>query len=114
MRFDDPTLYGRDDEMDEYGDSGSFGESLEEDFDEEEEEEEEPALVGEEEEIPEPEPGPAEAPVVPSGGGGGETSLQIHETILGQLTYPIGAFIALAALGALLGGLGYIIRSRKK
>jgi hypothetical protein len=49
-----------------------------------------------------------------SGGGGGETGLQIHETILGQLTYPIGAFVALAALGALLGGLGYIIRSRQK
>jgi hypothetical protein len=49
-----------------------------------------------------------------SGGGAGETALQIHETILGQLTYPIGAFIALAALGAFLGGLGYIIRSRQK
>jgi len=48
-----------------------------------------------------------------SGGGGGETALQIHETILGQLTYPIGALIALAALGAILGGLGYIVRSRQ-
>lgn len=47
-------------------------------------------------------------------GGGGETALQIHETILGQLSYPIGAFVALAALGAVLGGLGYIIRSRQK
>ena len=37
MRFDDLTLYGRDDEMDEFGDSGAYGESLEEDFDEEEE-----------------------------------------------------------------------------
>ena len=40
MRFNEPTLWGRDDEMDEYGDSGAYGESLEENFDEEEEEEE--------------------------------------------------------------------------
>ncbi len=49
MRFNDPTLYGRDDETDEYSDSGAFGESLEEDLEEEEEEEEEePATVEEE------------------------------------------------------------------
>ena len=47
-------------------------------------------------------------------GGGGETALQIHETILGQLTYPIGAFVLLAAVGAILGGLGYVVRSRQK
>jgi len=47
MRFDDPTLYGRDDETDEFGDSSAYGESLEEDFDEEEEEEEEPAVEAE-------------------------------------------------------------------
>ena len=29
MRFDDRTLWGRDDEMDEYSDSGAYGESLE-------------------------------------------------------------------------------------
>ncbi len=51
MRFNDPTLYGRDDETDEFGDSGAYGESLEEDLEEEEEEEEEPVLV-EEDEIP--------------------------------------------------------------
>ena len=34
------TLYLRDDEMDEFGDSGAYGESLEEDYEEEEEEEE--------------------------------------------------------------------------
>ena len=52
MTFDE-TLYGRDDEMDEYGDSGAFGDSLEEDFEEEEEEEEaEMPLLSE----PEPEP----------------------------------------------------------
>jgi len=49
MRFNDPTLYGRDDETDEYIDSGAYGESLEEDLDEEEEEEEEPVLAEEEE-----------------------------------------------------------------
>ena len=48
MRFNDPTLYGRDDETDEYSDSGAYGESLEEDLEEEEEEEEEPVLVEEE------------------------------------------------------------------
>ena len=37
MTFDE-TLYGRDDEMDEYGDSGAYGDSLEEDYEEEEEE----------------------------------------------------------------------------
>lgn len=46
MRFlDDETLYGRDDDMDEFGDTGSYGESLEEDYEEEEEEEEEPEPV---------------------------------------------------------------------
>ena len=37
MTFYDPTLYGRDEE-DEFGDSGAYNESLEEDFEEEEEE----------------------------------------------------------------------------
>jgi hypothetical protein len=49
-----------------------------------------------------------------SSGGGGLTPLQIHEQILGQLTDPIGGLILLAVLGALLGGLGYILRSRTK
>ena|SRR5215469_3837281 len=40
MTFYDETLYGRDDEMDEYGDSGAYGETPEEEFEEEEEEEE--------------------------------------------------------------------------
>lgn len=47
-------------------------------------------------------------------GGGGLTTGQVHEQILGSLPNPIGAFILLAALGALLGGLGFILRSRKK
>ena len=42
MLSDDVTLYGRDDDMDEFGDTGSYGESLEEGYEEEEEEEEEP------------------------------------------------------------------------
>ncbi|MDA4120924.1 MAG: hypothetical protein OK404_00780 [Thaumarchaeota archaeon] len=49
-----------------------------------------------------------------SSGGGGLTGLQIHEQILGWTTQPIGALILLAALGAILGGLGYIIASRTK
>ncbi len=44
----------------------------------------------------------------------GLTTAQIHEQILGWLPVPIGAFILLAALGAILGGLGYILRSRMK
>ena len=35
MTFYDPTLYGRDEEED-FGDSGAYSESLEEDFEEEE------------------------------------------------------------------------------
>jgi len=49
-----------------------------------------------------------------SGGGGGLTALQVHEQYLGQLVNPIGGFILLACIGALMGGLGYIIRSRTK
>ena len=70
MHFDDPTLYGRDDETDEYSDSGAYGESLEEDLEEEEEEEEEPVIVVEEDEIAVSPAPVAPAPVTPSGGGG--------------------------------------------
>ncbi len=52
------------------------------------------------------------ASVSTTSGGGGLTPGQIHVQILGALAEPIGAFILLAAIGALLGGLGYIIRSR--
>ncbi|MGA7288398.1 MAG: hypothetical protein WBX02_09910, partial [Terriglobales bacterium] len=75
MRFDDPTLYGRDDETDEYSDSGAYGESLEEDLEEEEEEEEEPVVVEEDDDeigVAVREPVTAPAPVTPSGGGGGQ------------------------------------------
>ena len=67
MIFDD-TLYARDDEMDEFGDSGAYGDSLEEDYEEEEEEEEAevPGMIE-----PQPEPAtPAPAAPRPSGGGG--------------------------------------------
>ncbi|MDG6905624.1 MAG: hypothetical protein JRN20_07565 [Nitrososphaerota archaeon] len=47
-------------------------------------------------------------------GGLGYTTTEIHEKILGQLTNPIGALVLLAALGAILGGLGFIIRTRSK
>ena len=47
-------------------------------------------------------------------GGGGLNAGQVHEQILGWMTDPIGGLILLAAIGALLGGLGYIIRSRTK
>jgi outer membrane biosynthesis protein TonB len=68
MTLYDPTLYGRDEE-EEFGDTGAYSESLEEDFEEEEEEE-----SG----IPEPEmkepatpAPPPPAPKPTSGGGGG-------------------------------------------
>jgi hypothetical protein len=47
-----------------------------------------------------------------SSGGEGLTAEQVHVQILGQLVNPIGGLIMLAALGALLGGLGFILRSR--
>ena len=47
-----------------------------------------------------------------SGGGEGLSAGQIHVQILGSLTEPIGGLILLAAVGAILGGLGYLIRSR--
>jgi hypothetical protein len=47
-----------------------------------------------------------------SQGGLGYTDEQIHVHYLGQLVDPIGAFVLLACLGALLGGLGYVIRDR--
>ena len=68
MRFDNLTLYVGDDEIDEYGDSSAYGESLEEDLDEEEEEEEEPGVI---EEAPEPEPVHVMEPAPPLQGGGG-------------------------------------------
>jgi len=47
-------------------------------------------------------------------GGLGYTAEQIHVNYLGPLVNPIGALVLLAALGAVLGGLGFILRSRTK
>lgn len=52
------------------------------------------------------------APV--SSGGLGYTDYQIHVTYLSHFENPIGGLVLLATLGAILGGLGYIIRSRQK
>ena len=68
MTFYDPTLYGRDEE-EEFGDSGAYTESLEEDFEEEEEEEESGLPAPEAAEpvsAPAP-PAPKPAPPAPSG-----------------------------------------------
>ena len=67
MSFYDPTLYGRDDEED-FGDSGAYSESLEEDFEEEEEEEEEAGIAEPamgEPAMPAPPPPPAPKPAAP-------------------------------------------------
>jgi len=56
--------------------------------------------------------GVAAAPV--SEGGLNYTDYQIHVHYLGQLVNPIGGLILLAAIGALLGGLGYVVQSRAK
>jgi hypothetical protein len=47
-------------------------------------------------------------------GGLGYTDAQIHVAYLSQLVDPIGALVLLAGLGAILGGLGFVIRSRTK
>lgn len=49
-----------------------------------------------------------------SSGGLGYTNYEIHTHYLGQLVDPIGALVMLAALGAVLGGLGFVLRSRMK
>ncbi len=45
-------------------------------------------------------------------GGAGFNPGQVHALILGWTPQPIGAFLLVAAIGALLGGLGYLLRSR--
>lgn len=45
-------------------------------------------------------------------GGLGYTDEQIHVHYLSQLVDPIGALVLLACLGAVLGGIGYVTRSR--
>jgi hypothetical protein len=53
----------------------------------------------------------AGAPV--ASGGLGYTDLQIHVTYLSHYVNPIGGFIVVACVGALFGGLGYVLSLRK-
>jgi hypothetical protein len=72
MMFEE-TLYLRDDEADEFGDAGGYGETLDEEYEDEEEEEEAEVPTVEE---PEPEPmmdEPTPEPMSGGGGGGGES-----------------------------------------
>jgi hypothetical protein len=56
--------------------------------------------------------GVAAAPV--ASGGLGYSAGQIHVNILAWTVNPIGGFVLLACLGAVLGGLGYLTRSASK
>jgi hypothetical protein len=47
-------------------------------------------------------------------GGKGWNTGQVHVNILGALTVPIAAFLALALIGFALGGLGYLLAMRSK
>jgi hypothetical protein len=47
-------------------------------------------------------------------GGLGYTDLQIHLADLGRLEFWIGGLVLVAVIGAILGGLGFIIRMRQK
>ncbi len=47
-------------------------------------------------------------------GGGNHTAYWVHVNILGPVVNPIGYLVGIAALGVILGGLGYILRSRVK
>jgi hypothetical protein len=47
-------------------------------------------------------------------GGHGWTTDQVHVNVLGALAVPIAAFITLALIGFVLGGLGYLIAMRSK
>ncbi|HEV2226454.1 MAG TPA: hypothetical protein VGR56_06580 [Nitrososphaerales archaeon] len=49
-----------------------------------------------------------------SEGGGNHTSYWVHVNILGPVVNPIGYMVGIAAVGVILGGLGYIVRSRMK
>jgi hypothetical protein len=47
-------------------------------------------------------------------GGGGLKAGEVHEQILQYYPQPIFIFIVVTTVGVLLGGLGYILSSRKK
>jgi hypothetical protein len=48
-----------------------------------------------------------------SEGGGGLTAYQVHVMILQYYINPVGAFVVVAVLGMMLGGLGYILSLRR-
>lgn len=47
-------------------------------------------------------------------GGKGWTTAQVHTMVLGALTYPIAAFLTIALIGFVLGGLGYLLALHSK
>jgi hypothetical protein len=47
-------------------------------------------------------------------GGGNHTAYWVHVNILGPVVTPIGYMVGIAALGVILGGIGYLMRSRTK
>ncbi|MDA4123339.1 MAG: hypothetical protein OK456_09190 [Thaumarchaeota archaeon] len=49
-----------------------------------------------------------------SSGGLGYTDYQIHVNYLSHFEDPIGALVLIAALGAILGGVGYVLSVRRK
>lgn len=49
-----------------------------------------------------------------SEGGGGLTAYQVHVQILQYYVEPVFIFVLIAVLGAILGGLGYVLSARKR
>ncbi len=47
-------------------------------------------------------------------GGGNHTAYYVHVNILGPVVTPIGYLVGVAVLGAILGGLGFLLRSRMR
>ena len=47
-------------------------------------------------------------------GGLGYSALQVHVNFLGVVEEPIGALVLVAAIGALLGGVGFVLRGRQQ
>ncbi len=47
-------------------------------------------------------------------GGGNHTAYWVHVNILGPVVTPIGLLVGVAALGVVLGGIGYVVRSRTR
>ena len=47
-------------------------------------------------------------------GGLGYSALQVHVNFLGKVEEPIGLLVTVAAIGVILGGLGYLLRTTSK